>query len=254
MIDETPQIVILVDWNLVKVKNCIYYIEGIVDMSDRVHLEAEPRTLIGKRVKKLRQQGWVPAVIYGQRDTYHIQVENLALRRALREAGMTQLIDIDVNIDDGRRTVLAREIQTHVTRGDVLHVDFYEVDMKQTIVSEAALISTGQSQPEEDGLGATVLVVHAIEIECLPDNLISEVEVDLTQIETPDDVILVKDLPIPAGVTVLTDPETTVAKFEYTRLEEEEEEEEEVSFLEPDAEDVEVIGRGKQEEEEEFEE
>jgi len=145
---------------------------------------------------------------------------------------------------------LAREIQSHPTRGDLFHIDFYEVNMQETIVVEATLISEGVSAPEADGLGTTSLVLYAVEIECLPGNLISEIIVDLSQIEAPEDVILVKDLAVPEDVTVLTDAEAVVASFDYALQEEEEEEEEDLLFAEGD-EEVEVIQKGKAEEEEE---
>ncbi|HEX6384754.1 MAG TPA: 50S ribosomal protein L25 [Anaerolineae bacterium] len=218
-------------------------------MAERVAIDAERRSVTGKKVKQLRREGWIPAVIYGRTEPLHIQLASHELRRVLRDAGMTHLIDVDV--DGSRRTVLAREIQRHVTRGDLIHVDFLEVDLQSTIKSDAELVSVGQALPTEDGLGVGIVSLRTVEIECLPDALISEIEVDLSRIETPDDVLYVRDLTVPVGVTILTDPDTAVARFEYTQLEEEEEEEEEL-FV-PAADDVEVIGKGK-EEEEEFEE
>lgn len=218
-------------------------------MSERASIGAEQRLITGKKAKQLRRSGWIPAVIYGQGENYHIQLENLSLRRVLREAGTTSLIDINMGAD--KHTVLAREIQAHPTRGDLFHVDFYEVNMQEKIVVDATLVASGESVPEEDGLGTTSLVLYAVEIECLPGNLISEIEVDLTQIKTPDDYILVKDLPVPEGVVILNDPEAVVARFDYAQEEAEEEEEEELLFAD-EAEEVEVIHKGKQDEEEEF--
>lgn len=221
-------------------------------MAERMSVAAEPRTIVGKKAKQLRRDGKIPAVIYGQGNNLHIQIENLSLRRVLRTAGTTNLIDVEID-GGGKRTVLAREVQAHPTRGDLIHVDFYEVNMKEKLVVDAALVSVGIAPPVVDGLGSTPLVLYSLQIECLPDNLISEIEVDLTKIETPDDVIYVKDLTVPDDVEILADPEEVVARFEYLQLEEEEEEEEEESFLESVADEVEVIGKGKQEDEEDFE-
>ncbi|MCB9004641.1 MAG: 50S ribosomal protein L25 [Ardenticatenaceae bacterium] len=209
-------------------------------MSDRVTIIAEPRTVIGKHVKALRREGLVPGVIYGQSEPVHVQMDRRELRRALRVVGTTHLADVEVG--GNSHTVLVREIQQHVTRGDVLHIDFLEVDMKSTITSEAELVSVGESAPTREGIGTPVLVLRSVEIECLPDALIAEIEVDFNLIETPDDVIYVQDLKVPKGVKVLTDPETAVTSFEYTKLEEEEEEE----FV-PAADSVEVIGRREEE-------
>ena len=218
-------------------------------MSDRISITAEPRAIVGKKVKQLRREGLIPAVIYGQKETVHVQLENLKLRRVLRQAGTTNLVDI--SLGKGQHTVLVREIQSHVTRGDLIHVDFQEVDLKTTITAEAELVAVGQSKPAAEGAGVATLTMRSVEIESLPDALVSEIEVDLAQIETVDDVIYIGDLTVPEGVTILTDPEMPVARFEIAREEEEEEEVEEELFV-PAADSVEVISKGK--EEEEFEE
>ena len=218
-------------------------------MSDRITIVAEPRTVTGKKVKQLRRQGYVPGVIYGQRDPIHVQMEVNELRRALRIAGTTQLTTLDVK---GKEyTVLAREIQQHVYRKDIMHVDFMEVDMASTITSEVELVGVGESPIAAQGEGMVTLSLYSITIECLPDDLISQIEVDLSVIESPTDTITVADIAVPKGVTVLTEPETLVANFQIERavLEEEEEEEEELDIAE--AGDVEVIARGKEEEDEE---
>lgn len=220
-------------------------------MVDRVNLEVESRQTKTEKAKDLRNDGWIPGVIYGQGQNLHIKAENLSLRRVLREAGMTNLIDI--NFGDEKRTVLAKDIQKHPTRGDLIHVDFYEVDMTETIIVEAALKMIGESPPVTDGLGTTALILYTLEIECLPDALISEIEVDMSLIQDPEDVVTVSQLEVPQGVTILDDPETVVASFEYIQEEEEEEEVEEELMFAPAADEVEVIGKGKPEEEEEEE-
>ena len=112
-------------------------------MSDRVTIAAEPRKVTGKKVKQLRRQGYVPGVVYGQSESRIVQMEEKQLRRALRTAGTTQLATLDV---EGKEyTVLAREIQQHLTRREILHIDFLEVDMTVTIRSEAELVTIGES-------------------------------------------------------------------------------------------------------------
>jgi large subunit ribosomal protein L25 len=211
-------------------------------MSDRVTIVAEPRAVTGKKVKQLRREGVVPGVIYGQSEPVKIQMDVKPLRRALRVAGTGQLVEI--NVDGKGYTVLAREIQQHVTRRDIIHVDFLEVDMASTIRSEAALVSVGESPLTDTGEGIIAQVLHSVEIECLPDALVSQIEFDISTIETTDDSITVADLVAPEGVDILTDPETLIARFEYSAIEEEEEEE----LEEMEAGDVEVIGREEEEE------
>ena len=213
-----------------------------------ISFEAEPRTIFGKQVKQLRRDGLVPGVIYGQEKPRHIQADRVPLRRVLRQAGSNELIN--VNLGDETITVLAREIQQHPTRGDLIHVDFYEVDMQEKITAEVTLVTVGEPDAELQMLGQVGQSLHSIEVECLPADLISEIEVDISPVDSPDDVIYVRDLELPEGLTLLTDPETAVTTFNYYREEEEEEEEEELLFA-PAADEVEVISKGKEAEEEE---
>jgi large subunit ribosomal protein L25 len=215
-------------------------------MAERVSLVAKPRDVVGKRVGQLRRDGWIPAVIYGQREPITIQLENGPLRRVLRTAGTSGLLELVIG--DDRRTVLVRDIQQHVTRGDLIHIDFLEVNMRQSVTTTADLVTINQSKPEIDGLGITLLELRSVDIEALPNDLVSEIEVDLSLLQEIDDQIMVAQLSPPPGVTILTDASTLVARVQLPRaISEEEEEAEEV--YEPAAGAVEVIGKGKDEEE-----
>lgn len=217
-------------------------------MTDRVVIEAESREVTGSQVNKLRQGGWIPGVVYGQKSPVNVQMEQKALRRALRIIGTTQLADLRVG--DQSKTVLVREIQQHLTRGDVMHVDFLEVDMAAKLRAEVELVSIGEALPEEEGLGVATLMLRHVEVECFPDDLPAEISVDLSAIRRPDDVIHVRDLRVPDGVEIMTDADLVVARFEYAAAEEEEEGG--LEEAEESAEEVEVISKGKRDEEGDF--
>lgn len=217
----------------------------------RLAIVAEPREITGKKAKQLRRVGITPAVIYGASDPINVQLEAHTLHRVLRKSGGSTLID--VQIGDETRTVLARDIQQHVTRGDLVHVDFLEVDLKTAITGEAELIPIGESEAMEEGTGTVTFAIRTIAIEALPEDLVSEIEVDISLIVTTDDVITVADLVAPKGVTILAEPEEAVASFAFDRAELDEDEEDEEGLLEgefePAADSVEVIGKGKDDEE-----
>jgi len=126
------------------------------------------------------------------------------------------------------------------------------VNMRETIQADVHLLIVGEVAEELRPLGEIIQVLHAVTVECLPGDLISEIEVDISGIESPDQAIYVSNLTPPQGVTILTDPESAITSFEYFREEEEEEEEEETLFAE-EAEEVEVIAKGKAADEEEEE-
>ena len=212
-------------------------------MSERIVIEAEPRQVIGKQVSQWRREGWIPGVIYGRKEPVSVQMEQKALRRALRTVGTTHLAD--VKIGGQLRTVLVREIQQHATRGDLVHIDFMEVDMKSKLRASAELVTVGTATPEAEGLGVASLMLREVEIECLPDDLVAEIEIDLSAIKTADDTIYVRDITAPKGVEILTDPAQVVARFEFAQSEEEETGED----GEGSADAVEVISKGKKDEE-----
>lgn len=180
-------------------------------MSNLIAVTAESRTVTGKEVASLRRAGWTPAVIYGQNDPIHIQLESKMIRRALRNAGSADLFEISLGTQ--QRTALAREIQIHPTKRDVLHIDFYEINMKETVRTTVELVGVGVALPVAQGLGDASLILHEVEIECLPGDLVSEIEVNFALIQRPDDLIHVRDIVLPKGVTILADPDETVARF-----------------------------------------
>jgi large subunit ribosomal protein L25 len=217
-------------------------------MSDeRLAIAAETRVITGKKVKQLRREGITPAVIYGATEPVSIQMNARELFRVLRKSGGSNLID--VHLGEETRTVLARDIQQHLTRGDLIHVDFLEVDLKVVIAGEAELVAVGTSAAMASGQGTISFAMRSIAIEALPEALVSEIEVDISMIKETDDVITVADLVLPKGVVVLAEPEETIASFSFDRaaIEEEDEEGLEGDFT-PSADSVEVIGKGKEEE------
>jgi large subunit ribosomal protein L25 len=210
-----------------------------------VELVAESRTVTGKKVKQLRREGLVPAVLYGVGDPKHVQLNDRILARVLRKAGSNDLIDLDVAGD--HHTVLVRDVQRHVTRGDLLHVDFYEVDLTQTLQAEADLIMVGHAPWNDTGLGGVNQLKFTVQIECLPNALISEIEVDVSSIVDVTSTITIGDLIVPKGVELLDDPAETIINAILFRLEEEEDELDE--SVADDAGDVEVIGQEEEDEE-----
>jgi large subunit ribosomal protein L25 len=196
---------------------------------ERAKLEAQSRTIRGKQVSQLRAEDWVPAVVYGP-DTpaKPIQIERRALTKALSQVGSTALIDLYV---DGQRppyVVLAREVQRFPLRGWVRHVDFFQVRLTEKVKTSPGLEFVGESPLVKSGRGVVVLALNQIEVECLPTDLIDLIEVDISGLETFDDSLLVRDLVVPPGVTILHAHDDMVASVLPTRAAVEPEEEEEV--------------------------
>lgn len=200
-------------------------------------LSAEPREAIGKQVKYLRQEGWVPAVLYGRGiEAQPIKVEGVALRQVLQQAGMNQLISLKV----GRRKavpVLARDVQRATLKHNLLHVDFQQVVMTEKITTEVPVHLIGEA-PAAKREGVLVQGLDTLTIECLPGDLMSVLEVDISHLDDYNAAVLVSDLTLPDTVTVLSDPDSLIAKVEPPRKVEEVEAVEEpveAEEVEPDA-------------------
>lgn len=192
-------------------------------------LAAEKRELVGKKVKRLRREGWLPAVMYGRRDPINIQLNTLQTYLALRDADDNALFDLQLEGESYK--VFIRDTQRHVTRGDLLHVDFLEVDMDHAITAEVAIVLVGKHTVSTEIPGNISQLLYQIEVEAKPQDLISEIELDVSQIADPNDVLMVSDLVAPEGISILTEGEIAVAKFDIERIQEEEEDDGEDGML-----------------------
>jgi large subunit ribosomal protein L25 len=213
---------------------------------DQIELKTEPRSLTGRHVKQLRAQGYVPAILYGRQvEATPIQIEDTLLHKVLAKAGGNTLIALQIGKKKPVLT-LAREIQRDVLRHNILHVDFYQVVMTEKIAAEVPLVLSGIAPAVENVGGILVHGLNTVEVQCLPGDLPSSIEVDLSPLVDFNDTVTVADLPVPPSVTILSDPESVVARIEAPRLVEEEEEVEEEVEVEVEPE---LVGRREAEEE-----
>ncbi len=221
----------------------------------RVELEAKKRSVFGSKVKGLRREGWVPGVMYGHGfESLSLKFDKYELRDVLAQVGGSQLINIQVEGDPEPEFALLREVQRDVITSDLLHVDFYRVMMTETITTEIPLLTVGESPVASQKEGILLHGVAEIEVECLPGDLVDALEVDLSELTEVGQALLVEDLAVPPGVSVLTDPDEMIARLvplEEVELERPAAEVEEELLMEEEGEEVEVIGEAEAEEEEE---
>lgn len=216
-------------------------------MSEMLTLAASKREIVGKKVKQLRRKGLIPAVLYGPgTEPLNLTVDQRELRRVLAVAGGTQFIEL--HVDDERIPSLARAVQRDYLRDEILHVDFYRVAMDRPVTVEVPLIFVNEAPLAESGAAVLMTLATALEIEALPAYLPPHIDVDLSRLQEIGDQILARDLVLPQGVKLLTDPDEVIVKLEPPELVAEEEE---LPGVPVSAEDVEVITRRRVEEEEE---
>ncbi len=205
---------------------------------ERIELRTQARTTRGKQVKRLRDEGWIPAVVYGaDTSARSVQIPERSLFKTLQQAGSTTLINLFVEDESEPHVVLAREIQRDPITGQLVHVDFYQVRLTETVKTMPRLEFIGESPLVKSGKAVMIYGMTEIEVECLPTDLINSIPVDVSVLEGMDDNILVGDLTVPSGVTITADPGEVVASVVPVRvLAEEEAEVEEAEYLEAEAE------------------
>jgi large subunit ribosomal protein L25 len=204
---------------------------------DTLELHAASRDLLGKQVKKMRADAMIPAVVYGpDTPSTAITIPERELSQALMQAGATQLINLVVDETAEPTAVLAREIQRDMLSSRLLHVDFYQVRLTEKVKTMPRLVVVGEAPAVKAGIGVLIHGMTEIEVECLPTDLIDSIPVDISGLETLEDSIVVGDLPIPEGVTILADPDDVVISMVTTRAAVVDEDEEEVLEVEVEGE------------------
>lgn len=189
-------------------------------MRDMEHqtLSAALRTIHGRATNELRAAGQVPAVLYGfGTEPMSITVDRNAFAKVYDAAGESTVVHLD--LDGTRHPVIIADIQRDVIRDHFTHADFRRVDLTQKMEAKIPLALTGESAAVKT-LGGTLLQsLEEIEVFCLPDALVHEIPVSVEALATFDDVIRVRDIVIPAGIEVKTDPEVAVASVQPPRSE-----------------------------------
>ncbi len=194
-------------------------------------LTVENRSLIGKKVKSLRKEMKVPAVIYGKHldKNIHVTLDKNAFLKIHHEAWKSKPIDLISDDSSIKEMVLIHDIQVDPVTNYVLHVDFVWIKKGEKVHTTVDLVFEGISPVEKDKLWNIQRVKYTLEIVALPKDLPKEIVVDLTLIKTTHDVLHVADIVVPKWVEILDDPKQTIATVSATS--EEEIEEDEVSAV-----------------------
>ena len=183
-------------------------------------IQAEKRSVLGRKVKNLRKQGLVPATIYGKgMDSKSVQFISKELEKLYDEVGESTLVMLV--LDKEELPILFRNPQYHPIEGNMIHIDCYKVNLKEKISAMVPLEFVGESQSVKNG-NVLVTVTDEIEIEALPTDLPEKIEVDLSVLETVENTLAVADLKIDTNkLNILTDSEQLIAKTEEPKAEEE---------------------------------
>jgi len=185
-------------------------------------LAVDKRKVTGRKVKKLRREGVLPANIYGK------GIKSLAVRLALKEftpiyqkVGETGIVELKVKGETKVRPVLIHNLQLDSVTDQPLHADFYQVNLKEKITTDIPVEMIGEAPAVVQKIGVLIQPLVEVEVEALPTNLPEKLSVNISKLEKVDDAVAVEKLKVPAGVKILTGAKQILVKIEPFAKEEE---------------------------------
>jgi large subunit ribosomal protein L25 len=192
-------------------------------------LPVSKRNILGKKTRFLRHQGITPAHLFGHGlESIPLQCDTARLQRIIAQAGTTRLIALEIEGDKQPRSVLIREIQRNVCTGELLHVDFYQVRRGERIKADVPIVLVGEAPALKEKGRSLIHGITTLSVECLPDRLPPQIEVDLSPLEEAEQALYVTDIALSPDITVITAPDQMVVKVSEAYVEKVEEVAEEV--------------------------
>lgn len=181
-------------------------------MEEREKLKVKIRHILGKKVRFLRRQGLTPANLYGPKtESIALEVESPILERLIARVGRNALINLMVDGGKKPRLVMIRDIQRHPLTGNLLHVDFFQVEVTHKVRVDIALIFLGEAPAAKRTNAMLIHNLSSLHVEGLPTDLPRGIEVDLSVLKEVDQTIVVGDIPRGDNLEILNDPGLIVA-------------------------------------------
>jgi large subunit ribosomal protein L25 len=204
-------------------------------------LAVEKRDVLGKKSKKIRAEGKMPAVLYGKKEqAMPIAVSHRAFEKIFKEAGYSTVVALEGL--GSTKEALIHDVAIDPVKDTPRHADFYVIEKGQKVQVEVPIEFEGVAPAVKELGGFLVKVLHTVEVEAEPSNLPQEIVVDVSSLVDFTSQICIKDLRVPAGVVILGNPEEVVV------LASEAVEEKIEETVAPDLSTIEVAKKGKQEE------
>lgn len=187
-------------------------------------LPVSKRNILGKKTRFLRRQGITPTHLFGHGlESVPLQCDTARLQRIIAQAGTTRLIALEIEGDKQPRSVFIREIQRNVCTGELLHVDFYQVRKKERIKADVPIVLVGEAPALKEKGRSLIHGITTLSVECLPDRLPPQIEVDLSPLGEVEQALYVTDIALSPDITVITDSGQMVVKVSEAYVEKVEE-------------------------------
>ena len=185
-------------------------------MSENTLISADLRNRVGKgSARAARRAGKIPAVIYGDRkQPISIEIEARMMRKIINEPGIFSRL-LDINVDNGKHTVLMRDIHFHPVTDDPMHFDFLRVSQSSTVSVSVGVEFINEAICPALKIGGVLNIVrYEVELNCLPTSIPEKITVDLSEAKIGDS-IHISAVELPEGVTpTITDRDFTIATLQ----------------------------------------
>lgn len=179
---------------------------------DRIDVAAQPRQVLGKKVRHLRRHGITPANLSGLHEPSRpLQVDARALSILINKQGKNSIVNLTI---DGESSALAllKDYRVHPIKNTLIHVDFQRVAMGEKLTLDVDLQFVGESPVENRTDLMLLRLLNSVRVECLPGNLPSHIEVDISGLAEADQAVHIGDLKLSDDITVLSPPEEVIAR------------------------------------------
>ncbi|MFZ5392347.1 MAG: 50S ribosomal protein L25 [Patescibacteria group bacterium] len=188
---------------------------------EKIVLKAKLRDIVQEKVKKIRRDGWLPLVVYGQKkDNVNLMVNFNEFVKVYRAAGNNSIVELDVEGKE-KENVLLVEIDYHPLTDLPRHADALRVNMLEKISTAVPINFIGVSKAVKDLGGTFIANISSFDVTCLPADLPKVIEVDISSLNTFEDMIYVKDVVVSDKVKIERELDDVVAKVAEPRSAEE---------------------------------
>ncbi len=182
-------------------------------------LKADKRDILGKKARFLRRQGITPTHLFGHGiESLALQCNTTELQQIIRKGGTTRLIDINIEEEGHPRSAFIREIQRDGLNGQLLHVDFYQIKKTEKITADIPIVLTGEAPATKSKDNMIEHLLNQLGVECLPDKVPPQIEIDLSPLMEAGQAIHVKDITLDKDITITTDAEQLVVKVSRVKV------------------------------------
>ena len=181
-------------------------------------LKVSKRTVLGRKVKKLRKEGILPANIFGKKiKSSSIQISEKDFEKIFHDTGKTGLIELQS--DKNNVPVLIHSVTYHPVNEKPLHVNFQQVDLKEKVTARVPIVMTGEPVAIKEKKGSLLTLISELEVEALPSDLPENIKVDISGLSDVNQSIKVQELKIDSKIKILIPPDTEIARIAEIKVE-----------------------------------